>query len=241
MHDLQQQYQVEIEEMVAACHRLAAQRFVTSHGGNLSCRVATDVILITPTKHNKGDLRPEDIVFINMQGSVLHANEGLRPTGEVPLHLAMFRERADVRTLVHAHPPAITGLAIAHSPLLARPLLPEPIQEIGPVLPVPYAEPLSQELADAFLPLLRKSNAFLMLNHGLILCTPFGMLRGVELLEMLEAAAQSIAVALAAGTVHELSREDLANMDRVMCTRQLPYPGAPGEHHSLVDLYFGQN
>ena len=50
MNKLQETYRAQIEELVAASNRLAQIGFVTSQGGNLSYRVAEDVILITPTK-----------------------------------------------------------------------------------------------------------------------------------------------------------------------------------------------
>ncbi|MEA1877708.1 MAG: class II aldolase/adducin family protein [Bacteroidota bacterium] len=238
MHELQEKYRIPIQKLARSSQQIAAKGFVTSQGGNLSYRVDDDVVLITPTKVPKANVQFEDVVIMNMKGKVLFAAEGRKPTGESPFHLDILNKRPDLKGLVHAHPPAITALALAHSNLLSRPLLPEPIIEVGPVLNVSYEEPLSQELADAFTPVLMKSNAFLMLNHGILICSTASVLRASELLEMIEATAHSAILATQTGSVNELSRDDVARLDRTLKTRNLPMPGAPGVNLSLIDMYF---
>ncbi len=238
MHELQEKYRRSILKLSRASQRIAEKGFVTSQGGNLSYRADRNVVLITPTKVPKAEVQFDDVVILNMEGQVLFAAEGRKPTGETPFHLDILNKRPDLKGLVHAHPTAITAVALAHHNLLSRPLLPEPIIEVGPVLTVPYEEPLSQELADAFLPVLMKSNAFLMLNHGILIGSTISVLRATELLEMIEATALSGIQAVQLGKVHELSREDVAKLDRTLKTRNLTMPGAPGVNASLIDLYF---
>lgn len=238
MHELQEKYRIPILKLAKASQRIAEQGFVTSQGGNLSYRVDEDVVLITPTKVPKAEVQFEDVVILNMKGEILFASEGRKPTGESIFHLDILNQRPDLKGLVHAHPPAITALALAHSELLSRPLLPEPIIEVGPVLNVPYEEPLSQELSDAFKPVLMKSNAFLMLNHGFLIGSSTSVLRAAELLEMIEATAQSVILAKQVGAIKELTKEDVSKLDRTLKTRGLPMPGAPGINNSLSDLYF---
>jgi L-fuculose-phosphate aldolase len=238
MHELQKKYRHSILKLAKASQKIAEKGFVTSQGGNLSYRVDTDVVLITPTKVPKSEVQFEDVVIINLKGEVLFASEGRKPTGETPFHLDILKKRPDLTGLVHAHPLAITALAMAHSDLLSRPLLPEPIIEVGPVLSVKYEEPLSQELADAFMPVLMKSNAFLMLNHGILIGSTTSVLRATELLEMIETTAHSCILGSQMGGIKELTKADLAKLDYTLKTRNLNMPGAPGVNASLVDLYF---
>lgn len=232
-------YISEATELVKACKKISELGYVTSQGGNLSYRVDDDAILITPTKVPKGNIEVEDVVIINNTNDILYANEGRKPTGEAPFHTHVLNIRTDFKALVHAHPPEITGLAIAHSNLLSRPLLPEPIIEVGPVLPVPYKEPLSEALANAFTSVIHKSNAYLMLNHGILLGSVDSIGRAVELLEMVEATAKSARIAAALGKVVEIPKEEVKNLENTIKTRGLAMPGAPGENESLVDLYLG--
>lgn len=237
MNNFQQQYKSEAEALVWASNLIAEKGYVTSHGGNLSYKVDENIVLITPTKVSKKDIVFDDIVFIDVEGNTLFASPGRKPTGETPFHLHIFNKRADFNAILHAHPPKITGLAISHSNLLARPLLPEPVIEVGPVLPVEYKVPLSQELADAFDKVLDLSNAYLMLNHGILLGSVEGIERCVEFLEMLEATAESVKIAADLGNVVEIPEEELKKLDEVIKARSLPMPGAPGVNKSLVELY----
>lgn len=238
MHELQQKYQQEINELVESCVRVAELGYVTSHGGNLSYRVEENVVLVTPTKVAKRKIKFDDICIIDMKGQVLYAKEGRKPTGETPFHLRIFKLRPDLKGIVHAHPPVMTGFAIADTDLLAKPTLPEPIIEVGPVVTVDYEEPLSDALAQAFDEKLDKANAFLMKNHGALVTSTEGVERALEFFEMMEAAAKSLLVAELLGGVDCLPIEDVKNLERTMKTRQLPMPGTPGRVSGLVELFF---
>ena len=58
-------------------------------------------VLVTPSAHSLGDLRSEDIVALDADGST---REGGTPTSELPLHLAAYRARPDIACVVHTHP-----------------------------------------------------------------------------------------------------------------------------------------
>lgn len=237
MHELQEKFRAQAEELAAASRRVALLGYVTSHGGNLSVRAAEDVVLITPTKVPKREVTVSDVCFLNMRGETLFAPEGRRATSESPFHLRVFQRRPDLRGIVHAHPPILTGFAIAGSDLLRRPFLPEPVIEVGPMLLVPYAQPGSDALAEAFDPALEKSNGFLMENHGCLMTNGEGVMRALDLLEMMECAAKSILVAQALGNLKTLPDDDVRDLEDVMISRGLPMPGAAGKNASLWDVF----
>ena len=144
MNDFQKKYAAQIEELVAAANRLAELGFVTSQGGNLSLRAAENVILITPTKVAKAEVAFDDICAIDMEGNVIHTSNGRKPTGEWPFHLRIMQKRPDVKGIIHAHPPILTGFAITGSDLMQRAYLPEPVIEVGlhrPFQRLPHGEP----------------------------------------------------------------------------------------------------
>ena len=234
---LVEKYREQVTTFVDVCHQLARKGFVTSHGGNLAWKLKDDLILITPTKEYKGDVEVEDVVFIDLEGSVV---EGTRcPTGERPMYLKFFTERPDVVSVIHCHSLAVSTMAISKGEnWLMRPVFPEVIIEIGPVPLVPYAEPLTEQLAQNFAPFLPKHNAFVMENHGMVMMTRGDIRWTMLLVEELEGATQSILAALQAGGVKELSRQDVVNLGNVMRTRDLALCGAPGVNTSLEELYF---
>ncbi len=237
MHTLQKQHEKAIQELTLAAVRLAEAGYVTSHGGNLSSRTEGGDILITPTKVPKRELRFDDIVILSPEGEVRFAAPGRAPTGETPIHLNILKKRPDVKGLIHAHPPILTGFSLIDEEILSRPFLPEPVIELGPVLYVRYEEPLSQRLAEAFDEVVERSNAFLMRNHGVMICSPEGPLRALELLEMLEQAARSVEVAAAFGRVNTIPLAEVQKLERTIRTRGLPMPGLPGVIRKLAEAY----
>jgi L-fuculose-phosphate aldolase len=211
--------------------------YVTSQGGNLSYKVEENLVVITPTCLTKSDVTENDVVFIDLDGKVL---EGTRqPTGEVPMYVNFYRDRPDIKSVIHCHPPYTNTFTILKGTnWLMRPVFPETVAEVGPVPVVPYGEPLTQKLADHFAPYVKKYNAFLMENHGLTILSSAGIRRTLELVDILEVSAVSILHALSVGEIKELSKEDVQNLENTMRTRNLPMIGEPGANVSMVDLYF---
>ena len=238
MNEFQMKYQAQIEELAATANRLAALGYVTSQGGNLSLRADDNVILITPTKVAKADVCFEDICAIDMEGKVIHTSEGRRPTGEWPFHLRIMQKRPDVKGIIHAHPPILTGFAIAGGDILQRAYLPEPAFEVGPMMMVPYAVPLSDELAENFDSVIHLSNGFLMENHGCVMVSPEGLKRCLEMIEMMEAQGKSIIVARLLGNLQAFDASRIDELDeKVMKVRNMPMPGLPGAVDRLSDIF----
>lgn len=237
MNILQKTYKKEIEELVEACHRCAELNYVTSSGGNLSLRLDGDKLLITPTKTLKRTMRFEDICVIDLDGNILYAAEGKKPTGEWPFHTRIMKKRPDIKAIVHTHPPILTGFAIANNGMMEKPFLPEPIIEVGPILMVPYETPLSEALSRQFDAVIEKSNGFLMENHGAVFCSPIGIEDAVELLNMSECMAESVLVAKLLGNAKTIPDKYVKEMDEVIAVRNLRMPGADGKYHSASELY----
>jgi len=233
-----EKYAEEIKQFTKVTGKLAANMYVTGYGGNAAWKLEDDLILITPTMMNKGDITPSDVVFINMAGDIVEGTR--RPTGERPMYIKFFNDRPDIKSVIHCHAPNIGSIAImeGENPLM-RPFFPETAHEVGPVPVVPYGEPLTQALADNFEPFIRKYNSFIMENHGLVAMSPEGIDYTMMNIELLEMTAYSILQAMAAGRpLKELTREAIEGLDNVMKTRDCPMFGAPGEYDSLVELFF---
>lgn len=232
-----EKYASQIKTFIGVCHQLAANKYVTGFGGNAAWKMEDNVLLITPTQMNKGDIQFDDVVFINLKGEKLEGKK--RPTGETPMYLNFFNERPDIQSVVHCHPPYTNAFTITKGVNhLMRPLFPETITEVGPVPVVPFAQPLTQELADNFLPFLQKYNAFLMENHGLVILSPLDIKWTMMNTELLEMTSLHIHSAIVHGEIKEISREEVKKMDAIMTGRNLPFMGAPGVNKSLVDVFY---
>jgi len=140
-----------------------------THGtcGNISCRVDKEKILITPSSLPYGDIKPDDILLVNLDGKVL---EGKRnPSVETPFHTAIYKNREDVKAIIHTH--SQYALAVSSVVDSIPVFLDEIFSHIGGELTVSrYALPGSDELAENLLNVLGDKNAALLSNHGAVCC-----------------------------------------------------------------------
>jgi L-fuculose-phosphate aldolase len=139
--------------------------YVAAMDGNLSVRLGENRILSTPTSMCKGMMRPSDLVIVDMEGRVVVGKRSV--SSEIGMHLLIYRNRPDVRGVVHAHPRTATGFAAAGI-ALNKPLVCEVVIGLGSIPLAKYGTPGTPELAEALEPLVSQYDAILMSNHGVV-------------------------------------------------------------------------
>src|SRR4051812_42020373 len=147
------------------CHRMYRQGYIAAGDGNVSAKLDDKRVLVTPTGFNKGFIREEDLVIVDVHGKLLKGKN--RPSSEFLMHELAYVERADVRAVVHAHPPITVGLALA-GVTLAQCVLSETCLVLGPILTAPYTTPTTDEVPRTLRPYFRQANAIVMDRHGAI-------------------------------------------------------------------------
>lgn len=151
--------------MALCCRQLAAGGLLAGRDGNLSVRLGPDRVLVTPSGLIKALVTPGDMVEVDLAGRKRRGRRN--PTSELDLHLRILTHRPDVGAVVHAHPPAATGFAVAGEEIPAN-LLPELIFLVGRVPIVPYGTPGTPELGDRVEPYLAEHDGLLLANHGAV-------------------------------------------------------------------------
>jgi L-fuculose-phosphate aldolase len=144
--------------------RLYAKGHVVANDGNVSCRLDEGRILTTPSGVCKGFMQADELVLVSPDGTPI---SGGRPSSELPMHLFIYRERPDIRAVVHAHPPYATGFSTAGQ-ALERCVLAEVIVDIGAVPLAEYGTPSTEELPQSLRPFIHSCEAFLLANHGVV-------------------------------------------------------------------------
>jgi len=200
------------QQIVEAGRRLHDRFFVASNDGNISARLGGDRYLITPTNVNKGDLAPEDLLLVDGQGKVLSGTR--KPTSEMKMHLAIYRQRADVKAVVHAHPPAATGFAACRIRLDQDVLLPEVIFSLGRIGFAEYGTPTTEEIPQAVEKEIANCEALLLANHG-ALTVGEEVLAAYYRMEVLEMYARVRLVTRLLGEPKALSAEQVRELEKV--------------------------
>ncbi len=193
------------------CHigRMIHERsYVAATDGNLSVRLDHDTVLSTPTSISKGMMEPEDLVVVDMQGRKVTGQRNV--SSEIAMHLLIYRQRADVAGIVHAHPPTATGYAAAGI-ALNQALISEIVLALGCIPIARYGTPGTPELTEALEPLVPHYDAILMANHGVV---TYGedLLRAYMKMETVEHFARITLVTHLLGRQQLLSQEDVGKL-----------------------------
>ncbi len=149
--------------IVEVGRRLYARGYVASNDGNISVRLDDGRLLTTPKSVSKGFMTPEMMVVTDLAGKKVAGERD--PSSELLMHLEVYRNRPDVRAVVHAHPPLATGFAVAGIPL-DRAVLAEVITTLGSIPIAQYGTPSTQELPDAVRQYIKAHDGLLLANHG---------------------------------------------------------------------------
>ena len=180
--------------------------------GNLSARLDSHRILVTPTGLSKGLVKVSDLVIVDGRGRLLAGNRGV--TSEIGMHLEVYDHRPDVGAVIHAHPPIATAFACSGR-ALDEILCQEAIMTVGVVPLASYATTGTREVAASLTPYLQEHDAVLLENHGAV---AYGatLVDAFMRLETVEHLAHVALVAHQLGTARPLHAEQL---DQLQCAK----------------------
>ncbi|MCM2429158.1 class II aldolase/adducin family protein [Streptomyces sp. RKAG337] len=147
-------------ELVATARRSVTDGLVVGTSGNVSVRVG-DLVLVTPTGVPYDRLGPVDAVAVDLDGRQVSGR--LRPTSELPMHLAVYRGTG-ARAIVHTHAVHATAVSTLVDELPAIHYMAAAMG--GRIRVAGYAPYGTDELAAQVLRALRDRSACLMRNHG---------------------------------------------------------------------------
>lgn len=184
--------------------RIYNKGFAAANDGNITVRIGENEVLCTPTMHSKGFLKPEDICTVDMTGKQIAGRK--KRSSEALLHLEIYRQRTDVKSVVHCHPPHATAFAVAREPI-PQCVLPEVEVFLGDVPITRYETPGGQAFADTIIPFVQKSNVVILANHGTV---SFGedVERAYWWTEILDAYCRILMLARQLGKVHYFNEKE---------------------------------
>jgi L-fuculose-phosphate aldolase len=190
--------------------RLWSRGYVAANDGNITVKINDREILTTPTGVSKGFMTPQMIIKMSMDGKVISADKKYRPSSEVKMHLEVYQQRPDIKSVIHAHPPYCTSFAVAGIPL-DKCVLPEAILTLGAVPIAPYGTPSTREIPDSIKPHLQNSDAILLANHG-ALTLGIDLITAYHRMETLEHTAYITFLAIQLGNVNMIPQPEVSKL-----------------------------
>jgi L-fuculose-phosphate aldolase len=154
------------EEILGYCRESVRCGLYFNTLGNISVRLGSDAILITPSDVRYDEMTPDDMVVVDMDGTVLEGD--LLPSTELPVHLAHYRRRPDVRAIVHTESTFVNVLGV-----LGRPIDPVLLNMVlyakGTIPVMPFEFSTNADFGRRSAELMGDDvNAVLWANHGLL-------------------------------------------------------------------------
>lgn len=211
MEKLLNSYEDEKKQIVDMSLKLLKDKLIVGTWGNLSIRVKEgdrDLIIITPTGMEYESISIEDLIIVDIDGNVVEGDR--KPSSEIKMHLAVYREREDINAVIHTHSTCASACAVcgAGIPMIIEDM----VQHIGGnIRAAKYAMPGTEELAKNAVEALKDRKGALLKNHGAI-GIGRDMLFAYKSCVLIEKSAQILIYSKMLGHVNLLSTEDADEM-----------------------------
>lgn len=210
-----EQYFKERAEVAITIKRLYDRQLTTVGGGNVSLRIGENLMAITPSKIDKGNLTDGLIALVDLE-----TGENLTP--ELPLsiesgmHRSIYLERKDVNAIVHAHPVFASAFSTGAWKVNTSAIAETHFMLTAEVPNAPYAIMGSRELAENVAQTMRSHDVAFMKNHGAV-SVGKRLIDAFNLMEILENACKMTVISKVMGDnpSMDLSADNIAELDRM--------------------------
>ncbi|MFI1773449.1 class II aldolase/adducin family protein [Thalassobellus citreus] len=154
------------DQITKIISRIYKRGMTTTSGGNISIIDDEGDIWVTPSAVDKGSLRASDIICVKKDGTIIGKH---KPSSEFPFHKAIYESRPDIKSVIHAHPPALVSFSIVRQ-IPNTNIISQAKHICGPIGYAKYELPGSEELGNVIGEEFKKGyKAIIMENHGTVL------------------------------------------------------------------------
>lgn len=195
------------DQLVMIMERIYGYGMTTTSGGNLSILDENGDIWITPGGVDKGSLSRDDMVCVKSDGTIIGKH---KPSSEFPFHKKMYETRKDIRSILHAHPPALVAFSVVRKTPNTE-IIPNVHQVCGSIGLAKYGLPGSDNLGEKIAYEFAKNNdihTVILENHGVVIGHK-DLFTAFKAFETIEYCARIHINSSIIGKEHSLSHEEL--------------------------------
>lgn len=184
------------KEIIKYGRKLVDYNLTSGTGGNISIYDSEDKkILITPSGFDFYEMTEDDLVVIDLEGNVIEAKSGQKPSSEWIMHSIFYKERDDMQAIIHAHTVYGTVLSCLHETLKPTHYMVAVAGE--DVRVAQYATFGTEQLAKNAYEAMSDRKAVILANHGILggdsnLDKAFNIIEEVEYCSKIYCIAKSI-------------------------------------------------
>jgi L-ribulose-5-phosphate 4-epimerase len=155
-----------LNEILEAARGAARFGLMAANQGNFSVRdPETNLIAITPHDRPYDDMRPSDIVIVDLDGTKRRGD--LDPSYDLPVHLTVYRRRPDVNAVIHTEPPFVNAFGAVGLGL--EPVTTTGLKSANGDVPLmPFRTVRDEQFAEDMLAVMGDRFAVIWGSHGLL-------------------------------------------------------------------------
>lgn len=158
-------FENEKKEVIKAGMKLDRYGLIALSGGNVSYRMPSGEILVTPSGMIYEDMVTSDVLVVDLDGKVLEGNRRASVDTQALLHI--FRNRPDVNAVIHTHQPYATAIGLVEDEVVCN-LTTLANATRGSVKVAPYSSAASLDMGIKALENLGDALAVVLKHHGVI-------------------------------------------------------------------------
>lgn len=158
-------YKKEKEEVIKAGVKLDRYGLIALSGGNVSCKVDEDKILVTPSGMIYEDLVADDIILMDLSGKVIEGNR--KASVDTKALLYIYNNMPEIKAVIHTHQPYATALGLVQDEFKCN-LTTLANATKGSVNVCPFSSAASEQMGIEAVENLKGKLAVILKHHGVI-------------------------------------------------------------------------
>lgn len=188
-------FDTQKQEVLNAALKLDRYGLIALSGGNVSCRMDSGEVLVTPSGMIYDDMVPEDILVVDLDGNIIDGERKASVDTEALLYI--YKNMPQVNAVIHTHQPYATGLGLVMDELPCNLSTMANATE-GPVAVAEYGDPGSLSMGVEAVKAIGDRLAVVLKHHGVI-AVGRDLRQALFSCVYLEEAAKTVSVALSTG------------------------------------------
>lgn len=204
-------FEKEKREVINTALRIKEYGLIALAGGNVSMRLESGDILVTPSGTYYETMRDEDVLMMDIDGNI---KEGaLKPSVDTVALLYIYKHMPEVNAIIHTHQTyaSAVGLIEDKLPAVTTTLC---NATLGEVNVAPYSSPASLSMGEETVRHINGKRAVILKHHGVV--TVGGNLKEALYAAIyMEDSAKTYLLAKAAGIPAVLTREQADKMAEI--------------------------
>ena len=188
-------FDAQKKDVLNAALKLDRYGLIALSGGNVSWRMDSGEVLVTPSGMIYDEMVPEDILVVDLEGNIIEGERKASVDTEALLYI--YKNMPQVNAVIHTHQPYATGLGLVMDELPCNLSTMANATE-GPVAVAEYGDPGSLSMGVEAVKAIGDRLAVVLKHHGVI-AVGRDLRQALFSCVYLEEAAKTVSMALSTG------------------------------------------